>query len=57
VVVRETFGCGHIPQRFDCPFNALRAEHLTPFMNLHRPCLCATEIDDPAKLLIRRHCS
>jgi transposase InsO family protein len=48
-VVRKTFGYGHIPQRFARPINAFCAEHLTPFLNLHRPCLFATEIDDPAK--------
>ena len=48
-VVRKTFGYGHIPQHFARPINAFCAEHLTPFLNLHRPCLFATEIDDPAK--------
>jgi hypothetical protein len=48
-VIRKTFGYGHIPQRFARPINAFCAEHLTPFLNLHRPCLFATEIDDPVK--------
>jgi transposase InsO family protein len=48
-VLRKTFGYGHIPQRFARPLNAFCAEHLTPFLNLHRPCLFATEIDDPVK--------
>jgi transposase InsO family protein len=48
-VVRKTFGYGHIPQRFARPINTFCAEHLTPFLNLHRPCLFATETDDPAK--------
>lgn len=48
-VIRKTFGYGHIPQRFARPINAFCAAYLTPFLNLHRPCLFATEIADPAK--------
>ena len=48
-VVRKVFGYEHIPQRFATPINAFCAEHLTPFLNLHRPCLFATEIADPKK--------
>jgi hypothetical protein len=48
-VVRKTFGHGHIAQRFYRPINGFFADDLTRFLNLHRPCLCATEIDKPAK--------
>ncbi|MFN7571020.1 MAG: integrase [Betaproteobacteria bacterium] len=49
-VIRKTFGYGHIPQRHAAPINAFCRERLNPFLNLHRPCLFATEIADPAKL-------
>ncbi|MFN9478180.1 MAG: DDE-type integrase/transposase/recombinase, partial [Betaproteobacteria bacterium] len=48
-VVRKTFGYGHIAQRHAAPINAFCREHLNPLLNLHRPCLFATEIADPAK--------
>jgi hypothetical protein len=48
-VVRRVFGYAHIPQRFAAPINTFCAQHLTPFINLHRPCLFATEIADPRK--------
>ena len=39
----------HIPQRFATPINVFCAEQLTPFLNLHRPCLFATDVPDPKK--------
>ena len=48
-VVRKIFGYEHIAQRHAAPINAFCAEHLTPFLNLHRPCLFATERADPNK--------
>ena len=48
-VVRKAFGYAHIPQRHAARFNAFCVEHLNPFLNLHRPCLFATEIPDPKK--------
>jgi len=48
-VVRKTFGYAHIPQRHAERFNTFCGELLNPFLNLHRPCLFATERDDPAK--------
>ena len=49
VVVRKVFGYEHIPQRFATPINVFCAEQLTPFLNLHRPCLFATDVPDPKK--------
>jgi len=46
-IVRKTFGYAHIPQRHAQRFNALCRETLNPFLNLHRPCLFATEREDP----------
>ena len=45
-VIRKTLGYGHIPQRFAKPINDFYANHLNPCLNLHRPCLHATEIID-----------
>jgi hypothetical protein len=45
-VIRKTLGYGHIPQRFAKPINDFYANHLNPYLNLHRPCLHATEIID-----------
>lgn len=43
------FGYGHIAQRHAGRINTFCAEQLNPLLNLHRPCLFATEIADPAK--------
>jgi transposase InsO family protein len=48
-VVRKIFGYAHIPQRFAALFNTFCREYLNPFLNFHRPCLFATEVDDPKK--------
>ena len=52
-VVRKLMGYSHIPQRFAARVNALYAEHLNPYLNLHRPCLFATELID-AKGKVRK---
>jgi len=48
-VTRKVFGYAHIPQRCATQFNTFCREYLNPFLNFHRPCLCATELDDPNK--------
>jgi len=48
-VVRKIFGYEHIPQRFATIINEFNMRHLIPFINLHRPCLFATEISDPKR--------
>jgi transposase InsO family protein len=48
-VVRKIFGYEHIAQHHAAPINAFCAEHLTPFLNLHRPCLFATDEPDLKK--------
>ena len=48
-VVRKIFGYAHIPQRHAARFNTFCAEYLNPFLNLHRPCLFATELPDAKK--------
>ena len=48
-VVRKIFGYEHIEQRHAERINAFNVRYLTPFINLHRPCLFATERADPSK--------
>ena len=42
-VVRRFLGHDHIPQRFAPLVDAFAQEHLSPYLNYHRPCLFATE--------------
>jgi len=37
-VVRQRFGHGHIPQYWAPLMNAFNQEHLTPYLDFHRPC-------------------
>lgn len=48
-VVRKMFGYAHIPQRYATEFNTFCREYLNPFLNFHRPCLFATEVNDPKR--------
>ena len=42
-VVRRFLGHEHIPQRFAPLIDAFLREHLSPYLNYHRPCLFASE--------------
>ena len=42
-VVRRFLGHDHIPQRFAPLVDAFTQQHLSPYLNYHRPCLFATE--------------
>ena len=42
-VVRKHMGYSHIPQAFAAPINAFYTEQFNPWLNLHRPCMYATE--------------
>jgi transposase InsO family protein len=48
-VVRKAFGYSHIPQEHATVFNEFCRTRLNPFLNLHRPCLFATEVEDAKK--------
>ena len=52
-VVRKHLGHEHIPARFAEDVDRFAREHLSPFLNFHRPCLFATERVD-AKGKVRR---
>lgn len=42
-------GYSHILQQYANPINAFYAETFNPWLNLHRPCLFATEVTRPKK--------
>ena len=54
-VVRKHLGYGHIPGRFAEPLNRFNREVLTPYLNYHRPCLFASEREDPRTGRVRKH--
>ncbi|MBV2194733.1 MAG: hypothetical protein KUL81_15485 [Azonexus sp.] len=54
-VVRKHFGYEHIPQRFAQPINAFYQETFNPWLNLHRPCLFATETVSVKGKVIKRY--
>jgi len=43
-VVRKHMGYSHIPQRFASTINQFYERTFNPWLNLHRPCLFATEV-------------
>jgi len=48
-VVRKIYGYEHIAQGHAVLLNAFNRRHLNPLLNLHRPCLFATEVPDRYK--------
>ncbi len=54
-VIRRCFGYGHIPKLFDREVNVFSRDVLTPYLNLHRPCLFPTEVVDPKGKATRRY--
>jgi hypothetical protein len=54
-IIRKQFGYAHIPQHYAKQVNAVCAEHLNPYLNFHRPCLFATEIQDAKGKINKRY--
>jgi transposase InsO family protein len=54
-VVRKHMGYVHISQQYAKPINAFYQEIFNPWLNLHRPCLFATEIINPKGKIIKRY--
>jgi transposase InsO family protein len=54
-VVRKHMGYEHIPQQYAKPINVFYQETFNPWLNLHRPCLFATEIVNPKGKIIKRY--
>jgi hypothetical protein len=48
-------GYSHIPQKYAQPINAFYQKTFNPWLNLHRPCLFATEIVSPKGKVIKRY--
>jgi hypothetical protein len=54
-VVRKHMGYSHIPQRYAEPINLFYQHSFNPWLNLHRPCLIATEIVSPKGKIVKRY--
>jgi transposase InsO family protein len=54
-VVRKHMGYSHIPQQYAKAINTFYQETFNPWLNLHRPCLFATEITSPKGKIIKRY--
>jgi transposase InsO family protein len=54
-VVRKHMGYVHIPGQYAKPINAFFEEIFNPWLNLHRPCLFATEIINAKGKIIKRY--
>ena len=54
-VVRKHRGYSHIPQRYAAPINVFYQQTFNPWLNLHRPCLFATEVVSDKGKIIKRY--
>lgn len=54
-VVRKHMGYSHIPQKYAAPINAFYQEVFNPWLNLHRPCMFATETVSPKGKVVKRY--
>jgi transposase InsO family protein len=54
-VVRKHMGYSHIPQKYAQPINEFYQKTFNPWLNLHRPCMYATEITSPKGKVIKRY--
>jgi hypothetical protein len=54
-VVRKHMSYAHIPQQYAKPINAFYQETFNPWLNLHRPCMFATETVSPKGKVIKRY--
>ena len=54
-VVRKHMGYSHIPQRYAKPINAFYQKVFNPWLNLHRPCMFASEAVSPKGKVVKRY--
>lgn len=54
-VVRKHMGYSHIPQKFAKPINAFYQAVFNPWLNLHRPCLFASDTVSPKGKVVKRY--
>ena len=54
-VVRKHMGYSHIPQKYAKPINAFYEGVFNSWLNLHRPCMFATEVASEKSKIIKRY--
>ena len=54
-VVRKHMGYDHIPQKYARPINDFYQETFNPWLNLHRPCLFATPIENAKGKIVKSY--
>ena len=54
-IVRKHMGYSHIPQKYAQPINTFYQEVFNPWLNLHRPCMFATEITSAKGKIVKRY--
>jgi hypothetical protein len=54
-VVRKHMGYSHIPQRYAVVINAFYVSTFNPWLNLHRPCMFATEVVSDKGKIVKRY--
>ena len=54
-VVRKHMGYSHIPQKYAQPINVFYQEVFNPWLNMHRPCMFATESLSAKGKLVKRY--
>lgn len=54
-VVRKHMGYSHIPQKYAKPINAFYTEVFNPWLNLHRPCMFASDTVSPKGKVVKRY--
>ncbi len=54
-VVRKHMGYSHILEKYGKPINAFYQETFNSWLNLHRPCMFATEVISPKGKIIKRY--
>lgn len=54
-VVRKHMGYSHIPQKYAKPINAFYQETFNAWLNLHRPCMFATEVINDKGKIVKRY--
>ena len=54
-VVRKHMGYDHIPQRYAAPINNFYQEVFNPWLNLHRPCMFASEVVSAKGKIVKRY--
>jgi transposase InsO family protein len=54
-VVRKHMGYSHIPQKYAQPINVFYQDTFNPWLNLHRPCMYATEVISNKGKVVKRY--